>query len=168
MRFVKFVLAFALIGGMVGFIFGQLKLNGFFLHWQSLGSPPEKAVKIIHANERFVQVASISGMIYDCFISDGPHWEINTQPYTNQYETPVNGFKVPRPLKDVVDQKVVLDYYGPGMIYTVYSVRSDGRVYRWQEKHLEWDFLVAWITYPLVGLGLGCLVGLFVYIYGRD
>ena len=128
-----YILLLAATGAILGLIFGWAYLAGLTIQWQSLGTPPERPLKILAANSRGVWVESISGNIF--VASPQGDWSESTGNLPPD-KSPASGQTLriqPKPLKNVVDMADSYELREENPIYTRYALRSDGSVFMWQD-----------------------------------
>ncbi|HZD57824.1 MAG TPA: hypothetical protein VE136_13915 [Anaerolineales bacterium] len=130
---IGFLVAWALIGAVIGLAFAWAQVSGLLIRWQNLGRPPENSVEIIAANARAVWIETASGKIYISSLEGG--WR-QAEGYVPQGERASGELPVrrrPKPLEDAVDSYTSTQSAGGEIIYSLYTIRADGSVYLWQD-----------------------------------
>jgi hypothetical protein len=132
-RQIALLVGWTLIGAMIGLALAWAQISGLLIHWQNLGKPPEKPVKIIAANSRAVWVATTSGDVYISSLEGS--WRKSEgyipQRETSSSEPPLR--RRPKPLEGAVDTYESIQTAGASIIYSMYTIRDDGSVYLWQD-----------------------------------
>lgn len=132
------------------------------LMWRNLGTPPEKAVRIIDGDYKAVHAQAASGNIYfcqfkdkqECWVkSDNPlEYGYRTQPYDQAQM--LTTYKEPPVLPGVVEIKKyfsTVDEYVRGL--SVFAVTDKGNVYVWQEGFISpFDGMIFFETMPLAAM----------------
>jgi hypothetical protein len=154
---------FSLAGAILMYLYSSASLRGSFVKWESLGKPPNKAIKVVAPG--YVQTESDD--IYQSVHKPGCNdncWAIsdNTPP-NSEYWLPLNNCTDLPPLDNYVDSKAVCEYWGVGISLTVYAVDKDGFVYSWDHRLGEGDYMFDSIA-PFIGAIAGFIIGLFVLL----
>jgi hypothetical protein len=130
---IAFLVSWTLTGALIGLAHAWAQISGLLVHWQNLGKPPEKPVRILAANSRAVWVKMASGEVYISSPEGG--WR-RAEGYVPQGELSSSDLPVrkrPKPLENAVDTYASTQRAGAEIIYSMYTIREDGNVYLWQD-----------------------------------
>jgi hypothetical protein len=162
------VIVTAIVGFLVARWTVQKFMAGAFVQWQSLGAPPERAVKILRVEPLFpgdrgdISVETIAGQIYHCCRGSNIHWE--SQESESPYRE-VCGTYSPQPPLEPPGQPIdcaetpEIEW---NLNRTTYVVLDDGTVWRW---HHAVDFstsLLLNLGGPCGGAVLGGVVSVLI------
>ncbi len=152
----------ALVGTALG-VGGVVVVNRLPNDWRSLGSPPSPAVAIVAGDDRDVYVSAADGAIYHCSLSGtGACWEAwlgDVQVKTADHDYCSPDFVPTPPGNGPVD----LVYGECGAEYlsaAAYRLQADGSVEVWTRFSGSWLVLGELLLFPVVGCGVGGLIGL--------
>jgi hypothetical protein len=127
-------LVLGILGGRVALIFMDTTLI-----WRDLGTPPDKAVRIVDGDYRSVRVQTSSGDIYYChFNSPRQCWIHNDHPsyFPYTYDKPfvLRSYSEPPVLSGVVDTKSFYSNLSEySQVLSIYAITAKGKVYVWQD-----------------------------------
>jgi hypothetical protein len=159
-----------LAGALIAFALGYTYLEGRFVIWQSLGKPPEKAVKLV-AIARGLWVETESGRVYhyDGTASCGDRcWVASDYPAPD----PPPYFTIDRcgwapSFTQAIDTKAICEPWGPGSYLYVYAIRKDGNVFMWEHGIGEENSL-EFVLSPCMGGATGLLAAISVILANRQ
>jgi hypothetical protein len=144
---------FSVAGAIIMYFYSSASVHGAFIQWESLGTPPGKAVKVIALD----YVKTESGDTYqhcgnDCWVkSDNPIPD-------SEYLSLKNCGNLP-PLTNYIDFKAVCEPYGLGVSLKIVAIDKNGFVYSWhQNLGGEGDGLILLLS-PFIGAVAGFFVG---------
>jgi hypothetical protein len=147
----------------VAFVYYQ---RDWLVPWKSLGTPPEKAVKIVSAGDG-IWVNTDSGKIYqleyDSFFqcNDETCWRLSEHPESNLDSPWVECDKSSPIFINPVDTQTVCNYWGPGYTVYAYTINSKGTVFTWRETIGEGGWLWAFL-YAIIGAPVAFATGLII------
>ena len=135
------VIVFLAFTTMVGCFVGLSNSSSSFLYssasvrWESLGSPPEKAIKILDADIDYVTVESVSGKIFNCDISPKRQCWVAANQFSSHgrnngpcfTETPI-----PDPQGKIVDRAEAWMCEAELVQKVRYSLSEDGTIWMWR------------------------------------
>ena len=144
--------------------------NGDSVRWQSLGSPPGGAIRILSIGQEFntkdIIVLTNNGKAYHCCSNNAVVWEETKK---NQAQSrwgcgQLTVFPTKSPPGKVVDCAELSNWEG-STNQTIFAVLEDGTVWRW---HL-WVYLldpliILFVCGPLAGLIIGTAL---LWLWGR-
>jgi hypothetical protein len=161
------LIPFSLAGAAIAFIFVVASLQGRFEKWQSLGAPPEKAIKIVALDT----VETSSGLLYkykaycdkDCWV-ETQNIPTEFEPMQPIEQTECIGKGYHPSITNFVDAKATCLYGGssPNVISYINAIDKDGTVYSWSRSSTENGNV--FFDVPYYGAILGSLVGIFVVL----
>ena len=148
---VFFLVLFAsMIGGMiVGLGYAVLEINGRFVKWSEIESPPGRPSKILMIDADQVWIQATDRNIFwnpssvdcetNCWSQVG---DLSMQPtvrYDNAKITP-ESCSPPPPISDVIDQRGECEKTGLYSLSRVYAIKSNGQLMAWKAfAGSEWD-----------------------------
>ena len=140
------------------YLYTSASLQGMFIQWEHLGTPPGKAVSVVTPNS----VKTETGDVYqNCGSSC---WVKSQNPPPNYNYFPLkNCGKLPS-LPNSIDFKANCQPYGLGMLLVVIAIDKNGSVHSWNQTiGAEWDGLVLFLS-PFLGALGGLLVGFIILL----
>jgi hypothetical protein len=158
------LLCMPILGLVCGLGYFGAESSGAFERWQALGTPPERATKILAFRYK-LYVKTIGDRVYSCDESSRTEcWMESTLPpeTSTPDELPCDGahFQVPNPPSKVVDS---LESQVCG-VETVsqhnFVLLEDGSIWMWHHNFTVYDLLF----FPFCGLVLGLLSGVAISI----
>ena len=145
LRVLGWVLLFGLLSGLLSCGAAYGIAAKWFIPWRALPALPENATSIAGATLDLVDVKTRSGGYLRCEPgADGQCWVPIATP-TTETDPGCEPFNHSRPLKDVVDQRLVCRNYADGGSTVVYALRGDGRVYNWKADDSAYESLLLFI-----------------------
>jgi hypothetical protein len=143
--------------------------NGDSVQWQSIGSPPGGASRIISTgqeyNTREIAVLAINGRAYHCCDQTALVWEEaeHNQPQPRLACGALTAFPTANPPGKIVDCAEISNWE-PATSKTIFVVLEDGTVWRWHlDVFLLTPLIIQFVCGPLIGLIMGmsllCLWG---------
>ncbi len=157
-----FLIISPFIGCAAGGLIASYSSSSAAVRWESLGSPPEKSVKIVFAHLDSVYVQSATGKTYSCQIAPNRSCWIETQTDTSAFSswTCHNETPVPPPSDKVISQADACNYAGPAR-RVVYVLSADGQIWMW--RHAP-ETLIAGTEGVIPGAVVGLLIGIILVI----
>jgi hypothetical protein len=139
------------------------------LIWRDLGSPPDKPVRIVDADEESVRVQTALGVSYYChFKSPRECWIQNDLPLKYAYHTfdkpwSFRVYDEPPRLSGVVETKkfysVISEY---SEVLSIYAITDKGKVYVWQDGYgSPYDGIIFILVIPIAAVCGFVFWGLF-------
>ena len=142
--------------------------EGWFVRWESLGKPPERPTRLIAITDGlWVETALGHVYQYESLQCGDKCWTLSDYPKPDTRPNwPLCGWLPPSPLFSI-DTKVLSGPWGPGCYLTVYAIRIDGNVFRWEHRVGEggsfWAYyLTVFYLAPL------CLFVALIIVAGRN
>ncbi len=131
--------------------------------WRSLGTPPEKAIKILDADVDIIYVQTTEGKIYscrtwpttECWVESGPPqhlWKCSSG---------YNATPVPAPSGKTVD-RVNTWVCGELSTFASYVLNEDGKVWLWRYKQGGLQAVGSGMT---TGAFVGFLIGIVISVF---
>lgn len=143
---------------------GQIT-SGAFEQWQSLGTPPQKASKILKADTLHVYIATAQNEVYDCQVSSKNDCWV-ASPIANDNLQTLNSYCASSPSYQtatspgkVIDSLETKSCFIEGATQRNYAILEDGSVWTWTHGGGTGNIGVGFIC-----TGLGSLVGFVVGI----
>ncbi len=158
------------VGAVLFFVFSSLQIHGVFSGWESLGKPPEKAVKIL-AIAHGLWVQTESGRVYRSEIvatCTENCWVLASSPEPDPPSFfPVDTCGILPSLDHSIDTKATCEAWGPGSSLYVYSIRDDGYVFVRNHRISEGDSM-RYVFSPCIGAAVGFILGVFILLVSSD
>jgi len=151
---------------LLGFLGGRMIVEGKLSRWKSLGSPPEKAVRIAGGyvgryRETCIYVETVSGTIYHYCEEDKILWHVTPESEVKQvvdYGCLSDDKPHVTPPKGAIDE-IAIHWCGEwDWGQANYIIRDDGSVWLW--RYSGW--FPGWIVPICGGPVLGWIVGVFI------
>ena len=158
---------------IVGFVFGialfQWDLSKEWSKWESLRTPPSKAIEVVSASPLIV--LGSDGNNYTYIIN---RWEITdvTHPFkeTEWDQIACEGVESP-PIDSIVSNKVSCFAWGKGAMgysYHEFALLEDGSIWEWSKSYSADDGMLI-IAWPIIGIAIfGAIAILIVLIFLFD
>ena len=124
-----------IIGCLFGYFIAENKFGEQEVSWESLGTPPSPAVRIIHSAPDIV-VSSGNGQIYK-YVPYSESWKLV---YEEPLEAKVENFPelcqqvTASPLKGTIDSKDHCARFEMGSAYYKIAILENGSVWMWNES----------------------------------
>jgi hypothetical protein len=166
-----------ILGAIAGYLFAFLLFSGWFIAWQAVSPPPEKAAQILALHAGQVWVQTTSGSIY---LQDGSQacsqncWErVDAQPPTFPVETGIPSIQ-PQACKPVPPLLGARQVIGECQRDTwtdcnvAYALRMDGSLAAWHfTSGGEYELLGNFMT-VVIGAVAFFIVGLIFVLANRS
>jgi hypothetical protein len=164
---IAWLILFTLIGAIIAFVYVEASVDGKFQKWQVIGTPPDKAIKILARN----YVETQSGLLYhyeyksgcenDCWVivktipsdEDVGQSVEEADCLKNAYYPSVENF---------VDSKSFCYWYAPQVIVYINTIDKDGTVYFWGNARGEDGMWILAVSF--FGGVAGFIIGLIVVL----
>jgi hypothetical protein len=162
-KHISFLAVSTLIGSILLYAYSYASLHGLLERWETLGSPPSKAIKVVDIG--FVQTASgnIYQQVYNVNCKDNC-WALAdfVTPAPSLLFSSTSCGRLPS-LSKYVDSKVACQPWGPGKSLSIYAIDENGTVYAWEHKVGEGDSLI-YLLSPFLGAVVGLIFGISILI----
>jgi hypothetical protein len=152
-RLVLFEIVFFMLG-ILGAL-AMLAVNDTNLTWHSLGTPPDKAIRIVEGNSSAVRVQTSIGDTYYCqFRPLGKCWVHSNQPVYS-HTTPLllgkkYGDPPPMPAGIIDAKKFYTQENDYAFVLSVFAITQQGEVYVWQSGFgTPYDGLIFYCLIPI-------------------
>jgi hypothetical protein len=159
---ISLLILITLGGTFATFVIAFAYYEGWFIQWEYLGRPPEKAIKLV-AITNGLRVETASGQVYQ-YAGDrqcGDNcWNLsdNSEPDPPPYlSIEMCGWYPSLPAS--IDTKAVCRPWGPGGYLTVYAIRNDGSIFSWEHGLGEGGSII-WA--PILAIVYGTPASFFV------
>ena len=162
------------VGAFFGFVYARLEINGQFVKWKEIETPPERPSKILLIDADQLWVQTSDGSIF--WNASSSECEINcwslvndlsmrpTLRYDDPEITPVS-CSAPPVIFNVIDRREECERTLLYSFSRVYVIKSNGQLMAWKAyTGTEWD-LLNMILRSATGLLLSLVIGLPFAIY---
>jgi len=159
--------AFTIVGGFyIGMRVDSFQNSRAAVRWQSLGSPPEKVVKIVAADVYSVYVQTAGGKTYSCetWTYTSKCWVESEPPKRIERSGPCYTITpaIPAPPGKVIDRMETF-ICGEVSAEARYALTEEGKVWKWK---YEWGGLSLGLGYgTLTGVLVGFLIGIGILVF---
>jgi len=154
------------VGALLAFVLAVGNIEGWFVLWESLGKPPEKAVKII-AITHGLWVETAAGHVYSHEGNPGcgdKCWVVSSYPESDPLPYfPLTACGEGPALARAIDMKAICSPWGPGHCLSVYAIRDDGKVFVWEHCVGEGN-TIELLYSPFLGALIGFLAAVIIVL----
>jgi hypothetical protein len=150
-------------GGVLGWLIVSIASSPQLALWRPLGTPPQRATKILGAELNEVYVQTLDGTAYRF----RDQWETTNWPRQLLGSQGCRFQSFPTSSPDDIDS-IQIPSCGEVIAAAKYTIRSDGSVWRWGYYSSGMDQIGRALLYPPLFAAIGLVVGIVVVAILRN